>query len=69
MDMPSKRRRLEPSLPQTPPPEEDYAPPALFNDDPNQLLLRSIALALKHVGFDSAKPDAMEALRGQVESC
>jgi len=68
-----KRRLLEPTLPHTPPPEEDYDSPRpqerMFNDDPKHLLLRSIALALKHVGFDSAKPAAIEALASQAESC
>lgn len=79
VEPPAKRRRIdliEPTLPQTPPnePEEYVVPPQQdheksFNDDPKHLLLRSIALALQHVGFDSAKPEAMEAMCAQVESC
>ncbi|KAH6683200.1 transcription factor TFIID complex subunit 8 C-term-domain-containing protein [Halenospora varia] len=68
----SKRRCIEPALPQTPPPEE--APGAqiggvtLFNDDPKQLLLRSIAIALQHVGFDGGTAEAMEAFAAEVET-
>lgn len=32
-------------------------------------LLRSISLALSAVGFDSVKPTALEAFRGEVEQC
>lgn len=32
-------------------------------------LLRSISLALSSVGFDSVKPTALEAFRGEVEQC
>lgn len=40
----------------------------MFNDDPHQLLLRSIALALEHVGFEAASPEALEAFCAEVES-
>jgi hypothetical protein len=32
-------------------------------------LERSIALALVAVGYDRAKPEALEAFRGEVEQC
>lgn len=38
-------------------------------DEPQQLLMRSIALALDHVGFDAATPEAMEGLRAEVDAC
>lgn len=70
---PTKRVRMEPELPRTPPPEEDIfdgSSKARFaDDDPHQLLLRSIALALQHVGFDSASPEALEAFCSQVDTC
>ena len=69
----SKRRRIEPTLPQTPPPEKpfnlNYTKGPLFDDDPRQLLLRSVALILQHVGFEGASKEALEALCGEVETC
>ncbi|KAH8599372.1 hypothetical protein B0O99DRAFT_504460 [Bisporella sp. PMI_857] len=64
--------QYEQTLPQTPPPE-DNMPTAvsrepLFNDDPHQLLLRSVALALEHVGFDSAEPEALQSICEAVDS-
>lgn len=38
-------------------------------DEPQQLLMRSVALALDHVGFDAATPEAMEGLRAAVDAC
>jgi transcription initiation factor TFIID subunit 8 len=32
-------------------------------------LLRAISLTLSSVGFDSVKPTALEAFRGEVEQC
>lgn len=70
---PSKRRRVEPTLPQTPPPEVDevahVSETHLFDDDPHQLLQRSVALVLNHVGFTGATPEALEALCSEVDSC
>ncbi len=67
----SKRQRIE--LPQTPPPEEvlkaSVTTSTLFDDEPRQLLLRSVALALQHVGFASASPEALESLCAEVDEC
>ncbi|RDW62712.1 hypothetical protein BP5796_11014 [Coleophoma crateriformis] len=67
----SKRQRIEPTPPLTPPPEEHFeakvTDAVLFNDEPRQLLLRSVALALEHVGFSGASPEAMEALCAEVD--
>jgi transcription initiation factor TFIID subunit 8 len=41
----------------------------MFDDDPHQLLLRSIALALEHVGFEAASPEALEAFCAEVDTC
>lgn len=69
----TKRRRFVETLPQTPPPEEDLSPVSskrrMFDEDPHQLLLRSIALALEHVGFAAATPESLEALCAEVETC
>ncbi len=40
-----------------------------FDDDPHRLLLRSIALALEHVGFEGASPEALEAFCAEAETC
>jgi len=40
----------------------------MFDDDPHQLLLRSIAMALEYVGFEAASPDALEAFFAEVDS-
>ena len=61
-------------LPQTPPPEEVFNPlpiykTPLFNDDPEQLLTRSIVLALQHVGFEGAQPEALAAMLSEVDTC
>jgi hypothetical protein len=69
----SKKIRLEPTLPHTPPPETAREPetekPPHYDDDPKLLLVRSIAIALKHVGFDGADPLALEAMCAEVEEC
>ena len=41
----------------------------MFDDDPHQLLLRSVALALEHVGFTGASQEALEAMCAEVETC
>lgn len=68
-----KRRRFEEMLPNTPPPEEHLNPVSInrrtFNEDPHQLLLRSIALTLEHVGFTAATPESLEAMCSEVETC
>jgi len=61
-------------LPQTPPPEEIFNQlpihrSPLFNDDPEQLLTRSIVLALQNVGFEGAQPDALAAMLSEVDAC
>jgi hypothetical protein len=70
----SKRRCVEPTLPRTPPPEEDLdvitpTKISMFDDDPHRLLLRSVALALEHVGFTAASPEALEAVCAEVDTC
>jgi hypothetical protein len=35
----------------------------------NQQLRRAIAVQCKAIGFDSARPDALEGFRGLVDSC
>ncbi|RDL39085.1 Uncharacterized protein BP5553_03425 [Venustampulla echinocandica] len=72
MDEPlSKKRCVEATLPRTPPPEEPLNihvdRTLFFDDDPKQLLSRSVAIALQHVGFDGATPEALEAFCGEVE--
>lgn len=42
--------------------------PVMFDDDPHKLLLRSITLALQHVGFCAATPEALEATCDRVET-
>ena len=41
----------------------------MFDDDPHQLLLRAVALALEHVGFEGASVTALEALCAEVDAC
>lgn len=41
----------------------------LFDDEPTRLLKRSIAIALSHVGFDSASKEAMDAFVAEANSC
>jgi len=69
----TKRRRFEDILPNTPPPEDDVGPVfknrPVFDDDPHQLLLRSIALTLEHVGFNAATPESLEAMCAEVKTC
>jgi len=69
----SKRRCVEPALPQTPPPEEDLIASIgkthLFDDEQRQFLLRSVALTLEHVGFSGAQEEALEALCAEVDAC
>ncbi|KAK2625764.1 hypothetical protein QTJ16_005076 [Diplocarpon rosae] len=69
----TKRRRLESGLPHTPPPEEESfnmntQEHAMFDDDPHKLMKRSVALALEHVGFSCATPEAMEAFCAEVDA-
>ncbi|TVY68931.1 Transcription initiation factor TFIID subunit [Lachnellula suecica] len=68
----AKRARFSPVLPNTPPPEEalpiKQAETHLFNDDPDRLLMRSLALVLEHVGFDGATPEALESFASEVET-
>jgi transcription initiation factor TFIID subunit 8 len=69
----SKKVRLSPILPNTPPPEEpilvEKAGAPLFDDDPRRFLQRSLALALEHVGFDGASAEALESFTLDVEAC
>ncbi|KAK6583140.1 hypothetical protein PZA11_004216 [Diplocarpon coronariae] len=69
----SKRRRVECDLPHTPPPEEENFSTntqenLMFDDDPHKLMKRSVALALEHVGFSGATPEAMEAFCAEVDA-
>lgn len=69
-----KRRRVEPEMPHTPPSEEEFdmfraEAPKMFDDDPHQLMLRSIALTLEHVGFSGATTEAMQAFCAEVDTC
>lgn len=71
-----KKRRVETIMPNTPPPElpEEYFTAKaekipMFDDDPHQLLLRAVALALEHVGFTGASPEALEAFCAEVDVC
>ena len=43
--------------------------PELFDEIPHQLLKRSVAVILEHVGFSAASPEALEALCSEVETC
>lgn len=69
----SKKARLSPILPNTPPPEEPLlvqkAEAPLFDDDPRRFLQRSLALALEHVGFDGASAESLESFTFDVEAC
>ncbi|KAL3425830.1 bromodomain associated protein [Phlyctema vagabunda] len=46
--------------------EAEVTESALFNQEPEQLLRRSVALALEHVGFDGATPEALESFCAHV---
>jgi len=67
----SKKRCVE--LPQTPPPDDapkiDVSREPLFDDDVRQLLSRSVATTLKHVGFDGATEEALEGICSEVSTC
>lgn len=70
----SKKRCVETILPHTPPPEEELRKTnviqtPMFNDDPRELLSRSVAIILEHVGFSGASEEALEALCAQVDAC
>ena len=41
----------------------------LSDDDAQQLLVRSLTVALTLVGFDGASPVALESFRSEVEEC
>jgi len=68
----SKRRRVEPALPQTPPPEDvvsvNITKTLLFDEEPRELLIRTIALALEYVGFEGATEEALESFCAEVET-
>lgn len=54
--------------------QEDFTPNGavnldLFDEKPRQLLMRSVAITLEHVGFDAASPEAIEAICSQAEAC
>ena len=66
--------QTELTLPRTPPPEAsevvlEVNKNPLFNDDPQRLLERSVALVLQHVGFEAADSDALNALCSEVDAC
>jgi transcription initiation factor TFIID subunit 8 len=68
-----KRRRFNESLPNTPPLEDNLSPipnkRPMFDEDPHQLLLRSVALTFEHVGFTAATPESLEAMCAEAETC
>ena len=76
---PAKKKRMaETILPNTPPeeqPEEEEwedmstAVAPMFDSNPHQLLLRSVGLALQHVGFSGANREALDALCSEVDAC
>lgn len=70
---PSKKRCVELILPHTPPPDMPLDAPTQrepdFEDEPRTLLRRQIAMTLKHVGFNSSEPEAMESFCMAVETC
>lgn len=41
----------------------------LYDERPRLLLRRSVALALEHVGFDGAAPEAIEAICSEADVC
>lgn len=41
----------------------------LFDEKPRQLLMRSVALTLEHVGFNGASAEAIEAICSEAETC
>lgn len=67
----SKRRRIALDLSPTPVAEQMSLPTPpvaeLFDDKPQKLLSRAIALALEHVGFDGASREAMQAMCDEVD--
>jgi transcription initiation factor TFIID subunit 8 len=69
----SKKRCVESGQAQSPPLEEDIVPSVpktpLFDEIPRQLLLRSVVLALEHVGFTGAQDEALEAICSEVDAC
>ncbi len=69
----SKRRCVETAPVNTSQPEENLntkpVKVAMFDDDPHQLLLHSVALTLEHVGFKGASPEALEALCAEIDTC
>lgn len=69
----SKRRRIALDLSPTPVAEQMSLPTPpvaeLFDDKPQKLLSRAIALALEHVGFDGASREAMQAMCDEVDIC
>jgi transcription initiation factor TFIID subunit 8 len=69
----SKRGCVESGQAQSPPLEEDTVPSVpktpLFDEIPRQLLLRSVVLALEHVGFTGAQDEALEAFCNEANAC
>jgi transcription initiation factor TFIID subunit 8 len=72
----TKKPRVASTELQTPPPERDTSPvypecvtSNSFDTAHSDGLRKSIALALKHVGFDGATKEAMEAFTGEVDAC
>ena len=41
----------------------------LFDEKPAQLLKRTVAITLEHVGFEGASEEAIEALCSEAEIC
>lgn len=73
----TKRRRVEETLLNMPPPEAAVeenlgsvrSKKRMFDEDTHQLLQRSVALILQHVGFSAATPEALEAFCAEAEAC
>lgn len=68
-----KRRRIEADVPfrllLEDERKENLSRVKTFEDDPHELLERSIALVLQHVGFQAASKEAMESFCAQVDTC
>lgn len=67
-----KRRRIEADVPfrllLEDERKENLSRVKTFEDDPHELLERSIALVLQHVGFQAASKEAMESFCAQVDT-
>lgn len=69
-----KKRRLYPTTHYTPPskdvrPQPHCAEGPFFDTAAQELLLRSVSLALEYVGFQGADPEALNALCNEADTC